>query len=67
MANMSYCRWENTGKDMQDCVDAVSEIDNIREWFKDLDQYEQEGVKRAIMNAELLLELKSELNGVLEG
>jgi hypothetical protein len=39
MANMSYCRWENTSNDMQDCVEAQ------REGFDpaDASEYEQRG------------------------
>ena len=28
MANMSYCRFENTSKDLQDCIDAVETMLN---------------------------------------
>ena len=27
MANMSYCRFENTTRDMQDCINAIEEGD----------------------------------------
>jgi len=26
MSNMSYCRFENTASDLQDCLDAVEDI-----------------------------------------
>lgn len=29
MANMSYCRFENTYKDLQDCYDALGGLDNL--------------------------------------
>ena len=38
MANMSYCRFENTNRDLADCVDALERIVNEgesiseREW-----------------------------------
>lgn len=38
MANMSYCRFENTNRDLADCVDALDRIVNDgesiseREW-----------------------------------
>lgn len=25
MSNMSYCRWENTSRDFEECVDALEE------------------------------------------
>ena len=28
MSNMSYCRFENTASDLQDCLDAVEELIN---------------------------------------
>ena len=28
MANMSYCRFQNTYSDLRDCVDAVEELAN---------------------------------------
>lgn len=28
MSNMSYCRWENTARDMGDCVDHQYEFQN---------------------------------------
>ena len=34
MANMSYCRFENTARDLADCVSAVNrgEIDELNEY-----------------------------------
>ena len=28
MSNMSYCRFENTNLDLQDCIDAVEQMIN---------------------------------------
>lgn len=61
MANMSYCRWENTAKDMQDCANSLHEVDDIAEWFAGLDDYEQAGVRGVLRNAALLLEGLEEL------
>lgn len=36
MANMSYCRFENTFKDLQDCYEAMKDKD-----FTDLSESEQ--------------------------
>ena len=36
MANMSYCRFQNTLKDLRDCAEALDEIgDNLAELSKD--------------------------------
>ena len=49
MANLSYCRWENTSNDMCDCwnamADAMAEVENLKEWFEDLNEYEQSGFR----------------------
>jgi hypothetical protein len=31
MANMGYCRFQNTANDLRDCLDALSEIDSLDE------------------------------------
>lgn len=38
MGNMSYCRFENTAKDVQDCLDAIYEGD-----LDDMSSYEIQG------------------------
>jgi hypothetical protein len=36
MSNMSYCRFQNTLKDLRDCAEALEEIgDNLAELSKD--------------------------------
>lgn len=39
MANMSYCRFENTARDLADCVDAMQEVYSKEEL--DLNEYEK--------------------------
>lgn len=48
MPNMSYCRFENTTQDMQDCIDALSEVDgSLKDYFDSLSsEYEQHAFKR---------------------
>jgi hypothetical protein len=36
MANMSYCRFENTSRDLQDCLDAMAERE-----INDMSDYEK--------------------------
>ena len=31
MANMSYCRFENTLRDLQECIDSLQNFDNLSE------------------------------------
>lgn len=36
MSNLSYCRFQNTTPDLEDCVEALEEIDgNLAELSKD--------------------------------
>ena len=44
MPNMSYCRFENTSTDLDDCVDAI----NSGALHDDLSEYERRGVKRIL-------------------
>lgn len=43
MANMSYCRFENTSHDLQDCVDAMQEAETLL--ALDLSTHEQIAIK----------------------
>lgn len=54
MANMSYCRFENTYKDLKDCYEALCEAGSIKAVQKDASQYEAPHVK-------LLVELCKEI------
>ena len=40
MANMSYCRFENTIKDLQDCVYAMEEAETMADL--DMNEYEEQ-------------------------
>ena len=50
MANMSYCRFENTLRDLRDCVDTLSEAvdegQSMKEFLKGLSSDEQWAFKR---------------------
>ena len=39
MGNMSYCRFENTSRDLQDCLSAIYNGET-----EDLNEYEQRGL-----------------------
>lgn len=43
MANLSYCRFQNTARDLADCVEAI-ECDEIQ----DLDPQELNGLKKLL-------------------
>ena len=61
MANMSYCRFENTARDLQDCVSA---IDNGNVY--DFNEYELNGFKKLIRLAEELANMDSETEQIIE-
>tara|TARA_R100001377_G_C3164095_1_gene100688 strand:+ start:249 stop:452 length:204 start_codon:yes stop_codon:yes gene_type:complete len=61
MANMSYCRFENTARDLQDCVSAI-ENDEVY----DFDGYELNGFKKLIRLAEELANMDSETEQIIE-
>jgi len=44
MANMSYCRFENTHDDLADCVGAMQEVNDLEEL--DLNGYEEHSYHR---------------------
>lgn len=57
MANMSYCRWENTSRDLDDCVHEFIEWEDIGE-AKDLSSaHEVAGFFRCLDRARELVQL----------
>jgi len=56
MANMSYCRFENTTRDLNDCVDALQN-DSVNT----LSDTEFDSLVRMVKLAEELLEYKEEI------
>jgi len=54
MSNMSYCRFENTSSDLQDCVSAMEEAETLKEM--DLSTYELSAMKRMAQTAQEFLE-----------
>lgn len=61
MANMSYCRFENTSKDMLDCLEALDNQET-----NDLSHYEIKGLRDLLQYAKDIVELEDEIEGILE-
>jgi hypothetical protein len=61
MANMSYCRFENTARDLQDCVSA---IDNGNVY--DFNEYELNGFEKLIKLAEEIVDMNDETELIIE-
>jgi hypothetical protein len=60
MGNMSYCRFENTARDLRDCLQAIEngELD-------DLSSYEKDGLESLLDYCEAILDMKEEIEETL--
>ena len=56
MGNMSYCRFENTARDLRDCLQALEngELD-------DLSSYEKDGLQQILSDCETIFFMKEEI------
>jgi hypothetical protein len=61
MPNMSYCRFENTAKDMQDCVYAIEERD-----VYDFGDYELRGFKQVLELAREIVNMEDDIEKIIE-
>jgi hypothetical protein len=61
MANMSYCRFENTTKDMQDCINAIEEGDT-----RDLSRYEASALREFLDLANEIQQYQPDIEAILE-
>ena len=62
MANMSYCRFENTARDLRDCVQAIENGEHT----DDLSSYEKDGLEELLSLCEQLFFMKEEIEQSLE-
>lgn len=53
---MSYCRFYNTSKDVEDCIDAIENGDMV-----DLSQDEYDALMNLLYCAEKIVEMKEEI------
>lgn len=63
MSNMSYCRFENTSRDLSDCVSALRDMS--AEDMLELNEYETAGLKSILHNARHLADRMDD--GFFEG
>ena len=61
MANMSYCRFENTVRDMDDCIKAIENGD-----VNNLSSYEVLALERFDALAEQILNYEPDINAILD-
>ena len=62
MSNMSYCRFENTSRDLQDCIEAIQ---NHYEECTDLSRYELRALSGILEQAEEIIDLSEEIELIL--
>ena len=58
---MSYCRFENTAKDLGDCLDAIE-----NEKINDLSSYEKDGLRDLLDYCEAILEYQEQIEETLD-
>jgi hypothetical protein len=61
MPNMSYCRFENTAKNMQDCVYAIEERD-----VYEFSSYELSGFKSMLELAQEIVDMEDDIEKIIE-
>ena len=61
MGNMSYCRFENTARDLRDCVQAIENGEHA----DDLSSYERDGLEQLLSDSEEIFHMKGEIEEVL--
>ena len=61
MGNMSYCRFENTARDLRDCVEAIQDRET-----EDLSLYERRGLKELLEYAETIVYYEDDIKEILE-
>ena len=61
MGNMSYCRFENTARDLQDCVNAID-----RGETDELNEYEKSGLADRLKLAQYIGDMEDYINDILE-
>jgi len=62
MGNMSYCRYENTSKDLQDVVEALHNSD----CGETLSEYEQQGLYEILDLAYEVIGLADKIENIIE-
>ena len=61
MSNMSYCRFENTSRDLMDCVDAIENNET-----EDLSEYEITGLRDLLEYARTIIDLEDKITEIID-
>ena len=62
MINMSYCRFENTAKALQECIWAIKQGETT-----ELSRYEMRGLKDLLAGCDELIKYEDEIESIIEG
>lgn len=62
MGNMSYCRFENTARDLSECVEAIQN----QEISTESSDSELEGLRCLLILAREVLDLEMEIESIIE-
>ena len=62
MSNMSYCRFENTSRDLEDCIQAIQDP---YEECGDLSKYEIEALHTLLEQAKQIVDLSEEIELII--
>ena len=57
---MSYCRFENTARDLRDCVEAINNNETA-----DLNNYEKEGLEELLILSREIVDMEDYINDIL--
>ena len=61
MPNMSYCRFENTVKDMNDCLNAIEDRE-----VNDLSDYELRALKEFLELGQAIVDNEDEIQQIID-
>ena len=61
MGNMSYCRFENTARDLQDCLNAINRGEIV-----ELNEYEVEGLRNILELCKEILDDQEYIEQVID-
>ena len=61
MPNMSYCRFENTVNDMQDCLNAIEDRE-----VNDLSDYEVKALRHFLELGRVIVDYEDDIEQILE-
>ena len=60
MSNMSYCRFENTARALEDCLDAIMDYE-----FDEMSDREADGLQELLSLAQQITEYESRIEDAL--